>query len=95
MAVETQQSSISRVEGGTTLPSLSFLLKIAEALNTQLTPPKLMLVERFMNLSTNFENSEKFQVHTYTISTPSDESLSSCTNSSDLKESTKTVSLSY
>ena len=38
--IGTQQSSIARIESGITLPSLSFLKKIAEALGTYLIPPK-------------------------------------------------------
>lgn len=38
--IGTKQSSIARIESETTLPSLSFLKKIAEALGTYLIPPK-------------------------------------------------------
>jgi transcriptional regulator with XRE-family HTH domain len=43
--VGTKQPSIARIEKGSYLPSLSFLEKIAEALNTQLLPPRLALLE--------------------------------------------------
>lgn len=38
--LNTKQSSISRIESGSTLPSISFLMKIAEAFETFLTPPE-------------------------------------------------------
>ncbi len=38
--VHTKQPSIARLENGQNLPSLSFLEKIAEALDTQLLAPK-------------------------------------------------------
>ncbi len=38
--ISTKQSSIARLEGGSTLPSLSFLDRIAKALDTYLVPPK-------------------------------------------------------
>ncbi len=44
--VGTQQPSIARVEGGNYLPSLSFLQKIASALDTRLLPPRLEFLER-------------------------------------------------
>lgn len=40
----TKQSSISRAEGGSTLPSLSFLQKMAEALGTYIIEPKFATV---------------------------------------------------
>lgn len=39
--LNTKQSSISRLERGLSLPSLSFLLKIAEVLGMRLSAPKL------------------------------------------------------
>lgn len=39
--LKTKQSSISRLERGLSLPSLSFLLKIAEVLGMSLSAPKL------------------------------------------------------
>lgn len=44
--VGTQQSSISRVESGSTMPSLSFLERIAEALDADV---EIRLVPRSMN----------------------------------------------
>ena len=41
----THQSSIARLERGNCLPSLSFLEKIAESLNTRLVPPKFSILE--------------------------------------------------
>jgi transcriptional regulator with XRE-family HTH domain len=43
--VSTKQSSISRIESGSSLPSLSFLQKLADAFETQLIPPKFQCVE--------------------------------------------------
>lgn len=39
--VGTKQTSISRVENGSYLPSLQFLVKIAKAFQTYLLPPRL------------------------------------------------------
>ncbi len=44
--IGTKQPSIARVERGALLPSLTFLHKIAEALKTDLLPPKFALVEQ-------------------------------------------------
>lgn len=44
--VGTRQPSIARLEKGNSLPSLSFLQKIAKAFNTQLLPPRLEFLER-------------------------------------------------
>jgi ribosome-binding protein aMBF1 (putative translation factor) len=41
--IGTKQSSIARLELGKSLPSLSFLSKIAKALKADLIPPKLIL----------------------------------------------------
>lgn len=41
--VGTKQPSIARIENGSSLPSLSFLQKIADALNTRLLPPRFEL----------------------------------------------------
>ena len=38
--IDTQQTSISRLESGSSLPSLSFLRKIAIAFDTYLVPPR-------------------------------------------------------
>lgn len=43
--VGTQQPSIARIENGKTLPSLSFLEKIAKALGTHLVAPKFGFME--------------------------------------------------
>lgn len=43
--IGTKQSSIARIESETTLPSLSFLKKIAEALGTSLLPPRFASLE--------------------------------------------------
>ncbi len=41
----TRQPSIARIESGRTLPSLSFLKKIADEFNTELIPPKFSFLE--------------------------------------------------
>ena len=40
--ISTKQSSIARLEGGSALPSLSFLERVAKALDTYLVPPKFI-----------------------------------------------------
>ena len=47
--IGTRQSSISRIESGSSLPTISFLLKIAEAFNTYLVPPKFAFMENVRN----------------------------------------------
>jgi len=44
--VGTKQPSVARIEKGSGLPSLSFLLKIAHALNTHLVAPKFGFMEQ-------------------------------------------------
>ena len=41
--VGTKQSSIARIESGASLPSLSFLEKIAKALKVELIPPQVKM----------------------------------------------------
>lgn len=41
----TKQPSIARVEGGNYLPSFNFLQRVAKALDTQLLPPRLQILE--------------------------------------------------
>ena len=43
--VGTKQPSIARIESGSSLPSLSFLKKIADALDTELISPKFAVLE--------------------------------------------------
>ena len=50
--VGTKQPSIARIEKGNTLPSLSFLEKIAMAFNTRLLPPRLEFLEEMQTLKT-------------------------------------------
>lgn len=40
--LNTKQPSIARIENGEHLPSLSFLMRIAQALDAELTPPLLI-----------------------------------------------------
>jgi transcriptional regulator with XRE-family HTH domain len=50
--VGTKQPSIARIEKGSSLPSLSFLQKIATAFHTQLLPPRLEFLEELRNRET-------------------------------------------
>jgi len=43
--IGTKQPSIARVENGNVMPSLSFLEKIAKALDTYLVPPRFAFLE--------------------------------------------------
>lgn len=47
--VGTKQSSIARLENYNTIPSISFLQKIAKALDTNLIPPKFSFLENKHN----------------------------------------------
>ena len=46
--IGTKQPSVARIEKGTGLPSLSFLLKIAHALDTHLVAPKFGFMEKHL-----------------------------------------------
>lgn len=51
----TQQPSIARIERGSTLPSLSFLEKLAESLGTYLVAPKFGFMEESVkNMTLSF-----------------------------------------
>lgn len=52
--IGTRQSSISRIESGSSLPTISFLMKIAEAFNTYLIPPKFAFMENIKNETINY-----------------------------------------
>ncbi|PIT93232.1 MAG: hypothetical protein COU06_01045 [Candidatus Harrisonbacteria bacterium CG10_big_fil_rev_8_21_14_0_10_38_8] len=55
--INTKQSSIARVENGASLPSLSFLFKIAQACKTEINPPTFQVVEMYDDtLTTVFKN---------------------------------------
>ena len=60
----TKQPSIARMESGKTLPSLSFLEKIAKALGTTLLAPKFGFMENtdVSNLQLNSNNSSKQEI---------------------------------
>ena len=60
--VGTKQSSIARLEQGKSLPSLSFLQKIAKALNTHLIAPRFGFMEEKIKNSTHLEKIEGTQV---------------------------------
>ena len=53
--VGTKQPSIARMESGKTLPSLSFLEKIAEALGTHLVAPKFGFMQESLVTSKTVE----------------------------------------
>lgn len=55
--VSTRQSSISRIESGVSLPSLSFLVKIADALETTLSAPEFSSVASFYKKDLSFNAS--------------------------------------
>ena len=57
--MDTKQSSIARSEGGTYLPSLGFLQKMAEALGTYLVAPRFAFLER----ETSYYESEMVSSH--------------------------------
>ena len=59
--IGTQQSSIARLERGNFLPSLSFLMKIAKALNIDLISPKFSILEK----KDSFTNSESYNCPVY------------------------------
>lgn len=47
----TKQSNIARAESGAYLPSLSFIKRIADALDTYLIPPKFAFMEKKHDIS--------------------------------------------
>lgn len=49
--INTKQSSIARLENGSSLPSLQFLYRIAKALNTFLIPPQFDAINNYNTLS--------------------------------------------
>lgn len=63
--LKTKQSSIARIERGTSLPSLSFLFKIAKALDTYLIAPKF----GFMENQTRVDNETIFTFKSQTLTT--------------------------
>lgn len=73
--VGTKQSSIARIENetGTTLPSLSFLKKIAEALDTSLLAPRFASLEKYKTETQTSEEPfilpiENWEINTKTAS---------------------------
>lgn len=52
--IGTRQSSISRIESGASLPSLSFLVKIADALETTIIAPDFASVTSYYQDRFNF-----------------------------------------
>lgn len=59
--IKTKQSSIARLERGNSLPSLSFLQKIAKACNTKLLPPRFVILEKTKNYSNSNMNTTNYQ----------------------------------
>lgn len=60
--VETGQSSIARLESGESLPSLSFLKKIAKALHMVLLPPLFIPEEEVKYLATSEAGTVRLKV---------------------------------
>lgn len=61
--VGTKQPSIARIEAGEKLPSLTFLEKIAKALNTEIIAPKFQIsVENINYMSTSPIKEFRFQI---------------------------------
>jgi transcriptional regulator with XRE-family HTH domain len=59
--VGTKQPSIARIESGSLLPTLTFLEKIAKALETTLIPPKFELTENLkVNIASLTEQASQF-----------------------------------
>ena len=52
--IKTKQPSIARIERGLSLPSLSFLQKIAKALNTYIIAPKFGFMDQKAQSITNY-----------------------------------------
>jgi len=64
--IGTKQPSIARIESGASLPSLSFLEKIAKALGTRLLPPQFEV-----NINASYDSTtqtEEAQISPYTAS---------------------------
>jgi transcriptional regulator with XRE-family HTH domain len=77
--IGTEQPSIARVERGTLLPSLSFLHKIAKAVDTELIPPRFALVEaneRQYLFSTQLRETREFNFDSKHVPTAKLKSLS-------------------
>lgn len=66
--IGTQQPSIARIEKGQSLPSLSFLLRIAKAMGTYLIAPKFgFMDEKSQNQTTEFrlEGTKEFKASSF------------------------------
>ncbi|MFA6297341.1 MAG: helix-turn-helix transcriptional regulator [Candidatus Paceibacterota bacterium] len=65
--IGTKQSNISRAEGATVEPSVSFLDKVAEAVGTRLLLPKFefMIPKTTVNLSQSYSNVSTSLASTY------------------------------
>ncbi len=58
--VGTRQPSIARIEKGGLLPSLSFLERIAQALNTQLLPPQFEFMHESSRIKSESSQTSAF-----------------------------------
>lgn len=76
----TKQPSIARIERGTSLPSLSFLAKMAEALNTELIAPKFEMLENKMSETSTIIYKEPASSHAGYYSRPIGETISAAYN---------------
>lgn len=68
--IGTSQSNIARTENGNSLPSLSFLKRVAEAFNTYLIPPKFAFMEKYHSQEVNTYTSAKNYSSVDSFSTP-------------------------
>lgn len=66
--IGTRQSSISRIESGSSLPTISFLMKIAEAFNTYLIPPKFAFMENVKNETVSYNAQSSVDISHSTLS---------------------------
>ena len=57
--LETRQPSIARLENGKSLPSIKFLLKVAQVLKTKIIPPKFSIVEERRKVFSDYAASDK------------------------------------
>ena len=68
--IGTKQSSISRIESGSSLPSMTFLAKVAQALKTTLTPPEFTSTKNLYSEELSFKTHYSFTVSSHSIESP-------------------------
>lgn len=69
--LSTKQSSISRIESGSALPSISFLMKIAEAFDTYLTAPEFAFMTNIKKNEISYRAESLTHNHRYDNAIPS------------------------